>query len=51
MVGDPFVRDPDFPCEHFESRPWRPGDFNDCETDGHYLCRECPHKEPASGDA
>jgi hypothetical protein len=38
-IGDPGVRDPDAPCSEFE-----PGDPDGrCETDGHYMCRECVH--------
>ena len=55
LVGMPFERDPDGPCEHYEPtyptvaglglrwrepRRWR---FGNCDTDGHYLCVECPH--------
>jgi hypothetical protein len=38
-VGDPGVRDPDAPCTEFE--PGEPA--GRCETDGHYMCRECVH--------
>lgn len=44
-VGIPGNRDPDNPCRVFEPRPRRPGDFADCLGDGHYLCRECCHKD------
>lgn len=44
--GTPGVRDADAPCEDFEpvGRAFEdaPGEGN-CETDGHYLCRECVH--------
>jgi hypothetical protein len=38
-VGDPGVRDPDAPCAEFE--PGEPA--GRCDTDGHYMCRECVH--------
>jgi len=34
-------RDPEAPCDRFDVTPTQPGDFADCETDGHYLCRMC----------
>lgn len=38
-VGDTGVRDPSAPCAEFE-----PGEPDGrCETDGHYMCRECKH--------
>lgn len=37
------VRDPDCPCEGFESGGRRPS--ADCDTDGHYLCDECANKK------
>lgn len=38
-------RDIDAPCP---SRDFEPGDPDgDCETDGHYMCRECAHADPA----
>lgn len=36
-VGDEHVRDPEAPCEAFEKGKPK----GDCETDGHYMCREC----------
>lgn len=39
-VGDPGVRDPEYPCETFF--PGDPRDGN-CHGDGHYMCRECIH--------
>lgn len=44
--GTPGVRDADAPCESFDPAG---KDFEDapgrgtCETDGHYICRECVH--------
>lgn len=45
-VGVPGNRDPDNPCEHYAPRRLMPGEWNDCMSDGHYLCRECCHKSP-----
>lgn len=42
-VGIPGNRDPNNPCTAFEPRPVKQGDWGDCQTDGHYLCRECCH--------
>jgi len=34
-------RDVDYPCP---SRDFEPGEpRGDCDTDGHYMCRECVH--------
>ncbi len=44
-VGVPGNRDPQNPCEAFAPRPRQRGDWGDCQTDGHYLCRECVHRE------
>ena len=38
-VGQPRVRDPEYPCDVFE--PGQPRPNNDCDGDGHYMCREC----------
>jgi hypothetical protein len=46
-VGVPGNRDPDDPCACYEPRRPRLGDFQDCLSDGHYLCRECCHLDPA----
>ena len=43
--GIPHRRDPDNPCPAYEPRDYRPGDWGDCETDGHYLCGECCHRK------
>ena len=32
-------RDPDFPCEDYQAGPVLSNAT--CETDGHYLCRDC----------
>lgn len=42
-TGIPGNRDPKFICTAFSPRQWEPGDFRDCEGDGHYLCKECCH--------
>jgi hypothetical protein len=39
--GQPGVRDPDYPCDHFE--PGDPQPNNTCDGDGHYMCHECCH--------
>ena len=44
--GIPFNRSPDSECTAYEPRKWQIQDFNDCNTDGHYLCRECCHRNP-----
>lgn len=44
--GTPGIRDVDAPCEAFEpaGEPWvRAAGNGDCDTDGHYICRECVH--------
>lgn len=41
ILGSPGVRDPDAPCSAFH--PGEPLEDGDCDTDGHYLCRECRH--------
>lgn len=41
-VGIPGNRDPELPCTSYEPRRVRLGD---CMTDGHYLCRECCHRD------
>jgi hypothetical protein len=40
-VGIPGMRDPNSPCEAFTPRQKYNDDWSDCQTDGHYLCREC----------
>jgi hypothetical protein len=37
------VRDPDFPCTLFEETGLPFSVVNDCDGDGHYLCRRCMH--------
>lgn len=44
--GEPGIRDVDAPCDDFvpAGKPWQDaaGD-GACDTDGHYVCRECVH--------
>lgn len=51
LVGMDGVRDPDAPCELFVSAyakgDERPFDGT-CDTDGHYLCPECPQMSMAA---
>jgi hypothetical protein len=46
IIGVPYQRDPDAVCEAYEPflQP-RKQYFNDCETDGHYLCGKCCHRK------
>lgn len=44
IVGIPYERDPDNPCEGYEPFGHGLASFHNCETDGHYLCRKCCHK-------
>jgi len=42
VVGVPGIRDPDSKCAMYAPRKRVFGDaIADCETDGHFLCREC----------
>lgn len=47
--GIPYERDPQAPCEFYEpfkrKGRWY---FDDCDTDGHYLCDKCIHKKNRS---
>jgi hypothetical protein len=45
-LGVPLHRDPLSPCPAYAPRPWKLGDWNDCETDGHHLCKRCAHRMP-----
>jgi hypothetical protein len=40
-VGIPARRDPDSVCEAYSPRKRNEGEWNGCQTDGHYLCKEC----------
>ena len=44
-VGLPLNRDPDNPCPGYEPKKYGRGQFkfDDCEGDGHYLCKNCVH--------
>lgn len=41
-TGIPGMRDPEAPCTGYAPRKRVLGDYaSTCETDGHYLCKEC----------
>jgi hypothetical protein len=42
--GDPGVRDPENPCDHFD--PGETVGNPQCYGDGHYMCKECRHLVP-----
>lgn len=42
-AGLPLMRDPDNVCPAYEPRERKLGDFQDCEGDGPYPCKECCH--------
>jgi len=42
-VGIPGNRDPEHECIRYSPRKKLFGDWDDCESDGHYLCRKCCH--------
>lgn len=44
-----FKRDPEFECDEFEAGESMIN--SDCETDGHYLCQECRHREAEEDNA
>jgi hypothetical protein len=44
-LGQDGVRDPDFPCVEFV----RGAPNGWCDTDGHYMCRECTWSSAALG--
>lgn len=44
-VGVPGNRDPQAPCDFYAPRRKRDGDWDDCTTDGHYLCEKCAHRK------
>lgn len=44
-LGDIGVRDPDFPCKDFDTRPSLKA--GRCDGDGHYLCVSCIHHNAA----
>lgn len=41
--GIPYERDPEATCEFYEPFKRSKWYFQDCETDGHYLCGKCIH--------
>lgn len=48
--GVPFNRDPENICESYEPRK-KKGDWDDCQSDGHYLCKQCCHLKEASDES
>ena len=42
--GIPFRRSREAFCDGYEPRKKLPGDWDDCMTDGHYLCYQCCHR-------
>lgn len=44
-VGVPYNRDPENVCPAYEPREKKGIDWDNCQTDGHYLCEECCHKQ------
>ena len=42
--GIPFRRSREAFCDGYEPRKKRMGDWDDCMTDGHYLCYKCCHR-------
>lgn len=49
-VGIPGNRDPDTPCNSYEPVEWKTPMWNNCQTDGHYLCKECCHRMVRADD-
>lgn len=39
--GVPGIRDIEAICPAYSPRKRLPGDWSDCEGDGHYLCKGC----------
>jgi hypothetical protein len=48
--GVPGNRDPDNPCTGYAPRKRQLGDWCDCATDGHYLCKECCHRDTSGNE-
>jgi hypothetical protein len=46
--GIPGLRSVEAQCSGYEPRKYKFGDWQECETDGHYLCLECCHKAPTA---
>ena len=40
-VGTPNVRDPEDRCDAYNPNKMKPGQVQECETDGHHLCTFC----------
>lgn len=47
--GVPTVRSMESPCPGYSPRKATLQDWQVCETDGHYLCKECCHRKPEVG--
>lgn len=46
-TGIPGIRDPEAPCTGYAPRKRNAGDaLPTCETDGHFLCKECCFRNP-----
>jgi hypothetical protein len=50
LPGKLFVREQrdigDCDCPAFTTKPLPAGERNDCDTDGHYRCKECTRRDP-----
>jgi len=44
--GTPGVRDVRHPCPDYDPRDPELGDVEECEGDGHYLCKKCKFRKP-----
>lgn len=49
-VGMKGIRDPEACCAEFDPSAQEPGDFAQCDGDGHYLCKSCRWKTRVSGE-
>lgn len=47
--GDPGLRDPDYPCTMYDPSSSEPE--GECQTDGHYMCKECRHRKAGYPEA
>jgi hypothetical protein len=45
-VGQPGVRDPDYPCAEYDARGY--DGCGKCHSDGHYECKNCSHLSPSA---
>jgi len=46
IVGQPHIRDTDYPCDVFTPCTYGAG-TGQCSGDGHYMCRECEEHNEA----